>query len=339
MNKYTTILLSTILLISFACSKSTGPGEDESVGSVYIYNQGGFNRGEASISVYDIETGTVRHNAFFSRNGRPLGDVFQSAVDIGDHLFLVINNSKKIEVVDPQTLASIRTLTLPAHISPRYLTDISPDEGYLTSLYTNYIYRINLVSGVISDSVDVGAGSEGIVTSNNRVFAALNLNPDFSAAQGVAVVSVADNTLEKIIPTLPGASVVIKTENEVWVNSTGEWAANNGGVTRINSITGDLLETIELNASTSGIAYSHTADELYILSDGIIKYNINTGTKNKISNRNYYGINVYEKDEIIIYASDAKNYSDDGVVLVLKSDGTVLDSIAAGIIPFGFRFE
>jgi hypothetical protein len=332
-----------LLLIPFvfiaSCSKSPNSNDEDSKGSVLIFNQGGFNKGEASVSVYDVDTEVVTHNAFLTRNNRPLGDVFQSASEIGVHLYLVINNSKKIEVVDPATLASIRTLNLPSHISPRYLAAISATEGYVSSLFTNYVYRLNLITGAISDSVDVGAGSEGIIYANNRIFVARNLNSDFSTAHGITVIVANSGLVEKTIPTLPGPSIMLLNNNDLWVNATGEWGMNNGGLIRVNTLTRELVENIEMNASTNGLAYSRVDNSLIVLSNGIVKYSINNRTQNKISNRNYYGIKVYEKDEIIIYAADAKNYSDNGVIRWINTNGTVVDSITAGIVPFGFHFR
>lgn len=332
------LYLITVIFIA-SCSPSVKSNQNDNNGSVLIFNQGGFNKGEASISVYDIETGIVQHNVFLARNNRPLGDVFQSSVQIGDLLYLVINNSKKIEVVDPTTVASIRTINLPAHISPRYLAPISLSEGFITSLFTDYIYKLNLNTGSITDSVNVGAGSEGIVFSNNRLFVAKNLNNDFSTANGIVVIAASSGEIEKTIPTLPGPSMMVLNNNDLWINATGEWGMNDGGLVRINTVSRELVETIEFNASTGGLAFGKIDNAVYVLSEGIIKYSINNSTLNRLTSRPYYGINIYENNDVIIYAADAKNYSDNGVVMLLNNDGIVVDSVTAGIVPFGFYFR
>jgi hypothetical protein len=333
------LLIIVAFLLVVSCNKLNNSNDDDTIGSVLIFNQGGFNKGEASISVFDMETGIVQHNAFLTRNNRPLGDVFQSSIRIGDQLYLVINNSKKIEVIDPVTLASIRTLNLPAHISPRYLAPISPTEGYITSLFTNYVYKMNLTTGIISDSVNVGSGSEGIVFSDNRLFVARNLNADFSTASGIVVIAANSGQIEKTIPSLPGPSMMVLNNNDLWINATGEWGMNNGGLIRINTTTREIVDSIEFNASTNGLAYGRIDNSVYVLSDGIIKYSVNNSTQNRISDRQYYGINVYENNDVIIYVADAKNYSDNGVIMLLNNDGSVVDSISAGIVPFGFYFR
>lgn len=333
-------LLYFVTVISIvSCSPLAKSNQNDNSGSVLIFNQGGFNKGEASISVYDIESGMVQHNAFHARNNRPLGDIFQSSVLIGDLLYLVINNSKKIEVVDPSTIASLRTINLPAHISPRYLAPISLSEGYITSLFTDYIYKLNLNTGTISDSVNVGAGSEGIVFTNNRLFVAKNLNADFSTANGIVVIAASSGEIEKTISTLPGPSMMVLNNNDLWINATGQWGMNDGGLVRINTVSRELVEIIEFNASTGGLAFGKIDNAVYVLSEGIIKYSINNSTINRISNRPYYGLNVYEYNDVIIYAADAKNYSDNGVVMLLNNDGIVVDSVTAGIVPFGFYFR
>lgn len=334
------LVLCLIAGFLWSCSESSVNNNDEDLaGSVLIFNQGGFNRGDASISAFNTQTGVVQHNLFLNRNSRPLGDVFQSWTKHNGLLYLVINNIRKIEVIEPGSLTSLRTLNFPGHISPRYLAILPDDSGFVTSLFTDYVYKFNISNGALIDSIHVGAGQEGILFADNKLFVAKNLNSDWSAASGVVIIDPTTLNIERTIATLPGASMMISTPAEVIVNATGEWGMDNGGVTRISRSNPNHSSTIELNATTSGLTYSAFHNSIFVLSNGIVKIDLTNENQTRLSNRSFYGIGVYDLEEGTIYAAYAGNYSDPGFVYRYNINGNLLDSIGVGVAPVSFYFE
>jgi hypothetical protein len=318
-----------------ACSNSTSTDDNDTIGSVMILNQGGFNRGEASITKFDPETGIVTQNVFATRNGRPLGDVLQSATRQGDKLYLIVNNSRKIEVVNASTLASIRTINLPATISPRYLAIISKDVGFITSLFSEYVYEINLSSGIVTDSVGVGGWTEDIKNVNGRLYVAKNPFASTGVTSEVVVINAQTKQVEKRLEMLPGPQRFAIIGTSIWVNCSGSFGDNNGGLVEISSTSATVLRTVPFNASTSGITVSGTENALYVLSNGIVKVPLNEiENRTVISRKSYYSLNIDERNEFIIYASDPKNFTQRGMVYMYNKSGIITDSITAGIVPY-----
>lgn len=334
--KYLNLLALIIISISFAaCSNSSSNNNKNSIGSVLILNQGGFNRGEASITKFDPETGVATQNAFASRNGRPLGDVLQSATRQGDILYLVVNNSRKIEVVNALTLASISTIDLPTTISPRYLATVSADVGFITSLFSDYVYEINLTTGAVKDSIEVGGWTEDIRNVNGRLFVAKNPFATAGVKSEVVVINAHTKQVEKRLETLPGPQRFAIIGTSIWVNCSGSFGDNNGGLVEISSTSANVLRTVPFNASTSGITVSGIENALYVLSNGIVKVPLNDIENRTVISRNsYYAINIDERSEFIIYASDAKNFAQRGMVYMYNKSGIITDSITAGIVPY-----
>jgi hypothetical protein len=325
-----------IIITSFlACSNSSSNDNKDSIGSVLILNQGGFNRGEASITKFDPETGVATQNAFATRNGRPLGDVLQSATIQGDKLYLVVNNSRKIEVVNASTLASISTINLPNTISPRYLATVSEDVGFITSLFTDYVYEINLSSGAVTDSVEVGGWTEDIKFVNGRLFVAKNPFASDGITSEVVVINAQTKQVEKRLETLPGPQRFAVIGTSIWVNCSGSFGDNNGGIVEISLTSTTVLRTISFNASTSGITASGTENALFVLSNGIVKVPLNdVENRTLVSDNRYYAINIDERNDFIIYASDAKNFTQRGTVYMYNKSGIKVDSLSAGIVPY-----
>ena len=74
-----------------------------------VLNEGGINQNMGGISVLNKD-GSVIPDIFREVNHRPLGDVAQSITKINGKYFVTLDNSKKIEVIDPETFGSVGTI-------------------------------------------------------------------------------------------------------------------------------------------------------------------------------------------------------------------------------------
>ncbi|MCB0737769.1 MAG: hypothetical protein KDC92_09675 [Bacteroidetes bacterium] len=131
---------------------------------LYVLHEGNFQRGNASLSYINLDSGSVENEVFKRTNGRSLGDVGQSISLWKDELFLVINNSGSVEIVNPSTFKSIGTIS--GFTSPRYLNFISSDKALVSDLYANKIYHINQVQRTIKNEIELPGWSEAMVTDS-----------------------------------------------------------------------------------------------------------------------------------------------------------------------------
>lgn len=328
---YLTLALSVLF---FACTDNSGNNNDPDNNVLLILNEGAFGQGNASISTWNPDTRELRHNVFASRNSpRVLGDVLQSGLVHDNEIFLVVNNSRKIEILDAETFASKRTITFSGQVSPRYLTVSEAGKGYVTSLFTNYVYEVDIREATVTDSILVGSGTEGIWYYNQHVFVSRNLNSDFSTASGIAVINTVSKEVVDVLETGPGPQGMVMNSGTLWVNVAGTWGGDNGGLVQINPETRTILREINLSANTSGIASLDSSPNIYFISDGIKRLNVNDiNNITTISDNNYYAISVLHDDEIV-YASDAKNFAQAGVIYLYKEPQVRADSIQSGIVP------
>ena len=78
--------------------------------------------------------GSVIPDIFREVNHRPLGDVAQSITKINGKYFVTLDNSKKIEVIDPETFGSVGTILYTQAGFPRQIVAISPTEAIVSDL-------------------------------------------------------------------------------------------------------------------------------------------------------------------------------------------------------------
>ena len=93
-----------------------------------VLNEGGINQNMGGISVLNKD-GSVIPDIFREVNHRPLGDVAQSITKINGKYFVTLDNSKKIEVIDPETFGSVGTILYTQAGFPRQIVAISPTEA------------------------------------------------------------------------------------------------------------------------------------------------------------------------------------------------------------------
>ena len=98
---------------------------------IFITNEGAFGGGNGSLSFFDPDSLKIINNLFGTVNGRSPGDLLQSFGICGDKGFLVVNGSKKVEVVDMLTFMSIGVIENLSY--PRYIIEAGLNQAYITN--------------------------------------------------------------------------------------------------------------------------------------------------------------------------------------------------------------
>lgn len=300
-----------------------------------VLNQGGFNKGEATVSEIRPESGTVIADVFETKNGRPLGDIAQSLMPYGDRYYIVVNNSQKIEVVAKSDYRSVATIAIPDNAGPRYMAQIAGGSAYVTALFSDRLYKVNLRSNTVTGAVTIGSGTEGIAVSNDTAFVAKNLNADFSAGNQIALVRTSTDQVITTWPTGTGPVQVEVVGPYVIVSCSGTWGRNDGEIVVHNRTTGAIVRRIALHTYASTFALG-AGTTLYALGNGIIRADAATGATTTLSTKTAYAIG-FDGDRIWI--ADPLNYAQAGLVYRLSVVGAVQDSFRVGIIPGGFHFD
>lgn len=148
-----------------------------------------------SLSYYDYTTKTCTDAAFAAANGRVLGMTANDAVVYGNKLYIVVTNENTIEVVDKNTLQSVRQIKmtdfiegskgeLPRHLAAAngkvYVTtygESASDYSTGTTSGQGYVAVIDTASFALDNVFAVGTYPEGIAIIGNFAYV---LNSDYS---------------------------------------------------------------------------------------------------------------------------------------------------------------
>ena len=128
--------LSALALL--ACDKipelPSGPADGGKSIRMVVVNEGLFTTNTAALSVI-YEDGEVLFDVFRQVNQRPLGDVAQSMTMMGGYYFVAVNNSRRIEILDPNTFKSVGNIRYKNSGSPRFIAPLTDSTAFVSDLY------------------------------------------------------------------------------------------------------------------------------------------------------------------------------------------------------------
>lgn len=158
-----------------ACDKEGTPypgGDFSKLGEIeaLVLNEGRINTNTGGISLIYKDKNVVA-DVFQEVNQRPLGDVAQSITMINGKYFVALDNSKKIEVVDPRTFVSLGTILYEQAGSPRQIVPISDTEAVVSDLRQQLVLiRTVPPYGKPLEYISVPRWIEYLVSTGNKVF-------------------------------------------------------------------------------------------------------------------------------------------------------------------------
>ena len=311
-------------------------------GGVILLDEGNYRSGNGSLSFYSYDSSKIYNDLFSSANGRPLGDVPNSVLLKDTKAYIVVNNSGKIEVIDPSTFVS--KATIENLKSPRNMAILSDTKAYVTSLSSDSVAIINLTSNTVSGYINMHKTSESIIVAGSKVFIS-----NWAGGKEVMVINFANDTVVDSI------QVGAEPESMVFDRNGRLWVLCNGGYARKNN-----AELYEINASTNRIEEKYifpTIDDsptclnidsfgqtLYFIDKGVMRMDIGspslpTGPIIEQGGGQYYyklAINPLNGD---ILVTDALDFAQQGYLYIYSYRGDFVSKQKAGIIPGSMCFN
>lgn len=321
---------------------------------VYVTNEGQFGSSNGSVSYIDFNANPLNNDLFQKANSRPLGDVVQSMGIVGDKAYLVVNNSKKIEITDASTFKSLGVIN--GLEMPRYFVAAN-NKGYVTEWVSfsgnGRVAVIDLTTNTITKTIPVGINPDRMLVINNKLYVT-NRNDN-----KLSVINTQTDAVENTITVGDGPnSLVLDANNKLWVLCGGkkvynsqtwaydEAASTAGRLARVNLSTnaveatmpfgskkeGDLPSNLNITTTKNSFIYNYQGKVFKIENAA------STLPTTALINRDFYGLSIDPKDNSI-FGGDAGDFSSNGKVIRYSITGQQLDSFTVGIAPNNFLFK
>ena len=369
-------LLLALAALLFSCKpdQPVNPGAITIGSGVFVLNEGNFQFANSSLTFYDIEADTVINDLFYKVNNAPLGDVAESMALVDGKLYIVVNNSKYIYKVDANTIVcdTTKPYKLGGFYSPREILFVAPDKAYVTDIVGTNIWIINPQEMKHTGTIAMGNTTEKMLRVGNELFVSnwSYYYTDAYSHDSYHTVQVVDlNNDVKVADIEVGKepnTMVVDKNGHVWVLCEGrswdeEYDAEgipygeNPTLWEIDPMLrtaelryefkGPYEDDDEIKGVASTLRANPAGDQFYMIyNNEVRRFDLATMSLSETFRITpepqglFYNMTV-EPRTGELYIADAKNYMKNGTVYRYTSDGLLLASFEAGIIPSAMLFK
>lgn len=327
----------------------------------YLVNEGNMGMNKASLDYMDFSTGIYRRNIYNQQNPgqiNGLGDVGNDIAIYGSKLYVVVNASNKVEVMDAKTGKRIRQINV---TNARYIT-FNAGKAYV-SAYLGKIGVPNAPNGVViqidttslteEKRVEVGRQPEEMAIVGQKLYVANSggytpLNYDTR----VSVVDLNSFTVVKNIEVAINLHrVKADRYGDIYVTSRGNYLDIHSKIFVIDTKTDEIKARFDIGASNlaidDDIAYFYGSEWSNNTGKFTLSYGMLDVKEEKILSKKFitdgtaanimipYGIAVdkYTKE---VFVTDARDYVSPGVLYCFDPSGKKKWSVVTGDIPAHF---
>jgi YVTN family beta-propeller protein len=315
---------------------------------LYVLNQGGFGRSNGSLTYYDYTSAKLTADIFTTANAKGLGDTPNDVKIYGSKMYIAIDISGIVQVLDAKTAKIIKTLDMKTGTTSREPRSIAYNKNKVfISQYDGTVAVLDTATLTIDKYITVGRNPEQMVVSNGKLYVANSGGLSFgNPDKTVSVVDLTTLTETKKITVIANpVSIGADSYGNVYVFSTGDYASVAAGMTIIDNTT-DVVKSQNATTGAYGTSFIVNGDVAYFLTSNnkVAVYNVKTQT---ITSANFitdgttfttaYNL-AYDSLTGEIFVSDAKDYASNGLVYAFDKNGKKEYSITVGINPGAFAF-
>lgn len=338
----------------------TGEPVLTSVSGFYLLNEGNMGLNKCTLDSYDFREAVYTRNIYSEANPdvpKELGDVGNDMRIYGSRMYVVVNCSNKVEVLDVKTCRRIGQVDIPNcryiafHEGYAYVTSyagpVEIDEDYAQ---IGYVAKVDTATLAVTDRCLVGYQPDGIAVSGGRLYVANSGGyrvPNYENT--LSVIDIGTFTETARVPIAINLNeVAADGEGKIWISSRGDYETvpsrlycYDGRKERVVArldlpvqhmwLSGDSLYTV-----CSG-KYEPTGDRHATL--GIVDIRdmevltrsfITDGSETEL--RMPYGVAVNPVTKEIL-VTDARTYVNPGYLYSYSPEGKLRWSVRTGDIP------
>ena len=344
------------------------PDPDTSIRGFYLVNEGNMGSNKCTLDYFDYFTGLYARNFYAERNPnviKELGDVGNDIGIYGSKLYVVVNCSHKVEVLDSRTGTRLGQVDIPNCRYVRFYRGKAYVSSYVGPVLIDpdapkgAVYEVDTTSLKVTRKVSVGYQPEEMEIVDDYMYVANSGGyrvPNYDNT--LSVIQMVDFKQVQQIPVGINLHRLKKDRyNKLWVTSRGDYQSRPSRMYVLDKRRGynQMIVTDTLPFGVSNMAIR--GDSLYFYStewnnytqSNTITYGIvDVRTKQLVSDNFItdgtekeitipYGIAVHpETGDILV--TDAKNYVSSGTLYCFDRQGRKKWSVRTGDIPAHITF-
>lgn len=254
-NRWMLAIISVCLFLLASCDdmqdkeRKQSFVSETSVTGIYVLSEGLFNLNNSTLAYYDFDSVKLSSDLFVAVNKRGLGDTANDMAAYGSKLYIVVNVSSQIEVVDLTTGRSIKRIPMfndsEVARQPRYIA-FDKGNAYICS-FDGTLARIDTASLQLTGIVQCGRNPDGLCIASNKIYVTNSGGLDYPNYDNtVSVIDAATFTeVKKITVGINPSHICADSEGDVYLVSRGNYGDIPYKFQKINSKTDELEQTFD----------------------------------------------------------------------------------------------
>jgi len=342
------LILISLVLVSFSCKKPVAdyselPASLEN--GLLTLNEGLFQQNNSTLTWYDLHTHRTHYQVFEAKTGLGLGDTGNDLAVYGDKIYIVVNNSHILHVLNRKSGELIKHLSLTNNnsgSSPRQIRFFG-EHAYI-SAFDGSVFKIDTTTISIQQIALAGTNPDGLCVVNDKLLVS---NSGGLTSGGDSTVSVFQlpslNEIERITVGRNPGRIVQDDFGNLFVVARGNYTSIPTRLVKINSVSWQVEESIELEVGSMVAANGKLYLTHYNSSQGTSKLMVMNPHTMAIEQDNIIGhLNIHTLYGIqfmqilgqdVLVLSDAKGYINQGQVIVIDLNGNLLFEYTSGLNP------
>ncbi len=241
----------------------------EGIKGFYLLNEGPSGKNKATLDYFDYKTGDYTTNIYPERNPgvvNELGDVGNDIQFYEDRLYVVVNGSNLIEVMDAQTAVHVGSVTVPNCRNIAFSGDYAYVSSYasLDESGMGYVAKIDLESLEIKGECKVGFQPEGLQVVGSKLYVANSggyNTPDYDNT--LSVIDLKDFTeAKKIEVAVNMQQIILDRYGYLWISSYGDYAEIPSKTYVLDTKDDSVVNVFEV----PNLLMARAGDALYVIS-------------------------------------------------------------------------
>lgn len=344
------------------------PESTTKIRGFYLVNEGNMGSNKCTLDYFDYFTGLYARNFYAERNPtviKELGDVGNDIGIYGSKLYVVVNCSHKVEVLDAYTGVRISQIDIPNCRYVRFHRGKAYVSSYVGSVLVDSeapkgaVYEVDTTKLVVTKKVTVGYQPEEMEIVDDYMYVANSGGyrpPQYDNT--VSVIQMVDFKQVRQIPVAINLNRIKKDKyNQLWVNSRGDYMdcpsrlyvlSKNRSNNRM-----EVTDTLDVACSNMAIhgdsLYYYATEWSNYSQSNAISYGIIDVRTHEVISENFitdgtdaditipYGIAIHPETGDV-FVTDAKNYVSSGTLYCFSRDGKCKWSVRTGDIPAHIAF-
>jgi DNA-binding beta-propeller fold protein YncE len=348
--RYINLLLLSLVL--FSCEKKKNQVNSSSIvpkNGLLVLCEGLFQQNNAALSWVNFEDESIDNQYFENKNGRLLGDTGNDMEIYGGKIYIVVNVSSTIEVLDKATNVSLKQIDMKVNGVAKSPRQIKFHNGFgFITCFDGYVDVLDTATLTITKRIKVGDNPEGLSFSNDKLYVAnsggLNVPNVDSTLSVIDLTSLVE--VKKITVGKNPGSVQVDNEGDIYVIARGNYSSIPSRMIRIDTQNDIVSETFDFDASGITVMGNKFLIRYYnfnTLSSNISLFDtenesiVETTFINDAQFTTLYGV-FYNASNKKIYCTDAMSYTNTGYVKVFNNQGVFEKSYHVGLNPNSIIF-